>query len=196
MADLPVTHNLRAYRGDTWAQTFRLIWEGQPVDLSTSTVTAWAVNCTDRWALVTTGDQDGYVTVALPSGGLNPATYSYDIEVTDPNAVVTTWIRGRLTVTADITNDLEFTVGSPPIMVTGPPGPAGPQGVPGPTGPQGPQGPAGTPGGPAGPAGPAGATGPAGPAGPAGTSAPINVGAIDPTRAWMPNSPRPQVTPT
>src|SRR5215471_15862381 len=131
MADLPVTHNLRAYRGDTWAQTFRLIWEGQPVDLSTSTVTAWAVNCTDRWALVTTGDQDGYVTVALPDPPLNPATYQYDIEVTDPNAVVTTWIRGRLTVTADITNDLEYTAGSPPIMVQGPPGPPGPQGPPG-----------------------------------------------------------------
>ena len=35
---LPVTWDLSAYRGDSWAQSFRLLRDGEPVDLTAAIV--------------------------------------------------------------------------------------------------------------------------------------------------------------
>jgi len=105
MTELPVTYTMRAYRGDTWVQTFRLKWNGVYEDLSTATVAAWAADCATgaQHALVTTGDASGYVTVALPAG-FAVGQYAYDVEVKYADATVTTWVRGRLIVAQDVTN--------------------------------------------------------------------------------------------
>jgi hypothetical protein len=109
MGQLPVKHDLRAYRGDTWSQSFRFIWQGDPVDLSTATVTAWAVNCEGHWDLPATGGADGIVTIAMPDPEIPVSlyTYEYDIEVTEQDGTVTTWVRGRLKVDQDVTNTIQ-----------------------------------------------------------------------------------------
>lgn len=102
---LPGIVNLNCYRGDTWAQTFRLIQDSQPVDLAGSTVAAWARQATlVEHLIVTVGPAAGEVTVSFPNGGLAAGPWNYDLEVTDTAATVKTWVRGCLRVAADVTN--------------------------------------------------------------------------------------------
>jgi hypothetical protein len=105
VAELPVTYNLKAYRGDTWVQAFRFIWQDAPLDLNGSKVEAWVANPDGVWPLpVTVTPDDGVVTLGMPEEELDANAYSYDIEVVDADGVVTTWVRGRLTVSQDVTN--------------------------------------------------------------------------------------------
>jgi hypothetical protein len=108
MSELPVTYNLKAYRGDTWSQTFRLIYEGVPVDLSTATVACWAGIHDLTYPLpVTVADQvasPGEVTITMPTPSLAVGAYSYDLEVIEQDGTVTTWVRGRLAIEQDVTN--------------------------------------------------------------------------------------------
>jgi hypothetical protein len=104
---MPATIDLTVYRGDNWAQTFRLLEApDMPVDLTGATVTAWAVNGrAPAHILQTTIDANpGEITITAPAGGLDAGHYTYDVEVADASSVVTTWIAGRLDVTQDITN--------------------------------------------------------------------------------------------
>jgi hypothetical protein len=104
--NLPVTVHLDAYRGDSWSQRFRFLRDSTPVNLSTATVEAEARHGSVYELVVTiTEPTNGMITLALPSGGLDPARYDYDIEVTD-QGVITTWVRGKLTVNRDVTNEL------------------------------------------------------------------------------------------
>ena len=104
---LPATINLTAYRGDTWAQPFRFLNGGAPVDFTDKTV---ACEARDHGGNVLTldvaGDADGYVTLRLPAGSVPPNTYTYDIEVTDVDGNVATWVRGSLYVQRDVTHEL------------------------------------------------------------------------------------------
>jgi hypothetical protein len=104
-SNLPVTVLLSAYRGDSWSQRFRFLRDSTPVNLSSATVEAQAQRGGVYSDLVVTivEPTDGMIALALPSGGLAPALYDYDIEVTD-QGVVTTWVRGKLTVDRDVTN--------------------------------------------------------------------------------------------
>jgi hypothetical protein len=105
VAELPVTYNLKAYRGDTWAQTFRFVFGGTPVPWSGATVACWAVSRSEQYELpCVPGDEDGLVTIRMPDPELPAGAYSYDVEVTDSGGIVTTWVRGRLTVEQDVTN--------------------------------------------------------------------------------------------
>lgn len=106
MAELPVTYNLKAYRGDTWVQAFRFVYQGAPLDLTGSSVECWLANPDGVWELpVQSGGADGMVTIGLPTDDTIEANaYSYDIEVTDPDGAVTTWVKGRMTVSQDVTN--------------------------------------------------------------------------------------------
>lgn len=103
---LPVLIDLDAYRGDTWAQSFRLIADDAPVDLTGATLAAWARRYDDELEvmLVSSNGTPGELTLMQPAGGLEAGKWRYDVEVRDAGAVITTWIRGTLTVAADITN--------------------------------------------------------------------------------------------
>lgn len=104
IAGLPAIIDVAAYRGDTWQQTFRFSDGTTPIDLTGATVACWAKNGAVPIPLqVTTGPDPGLVTIALPED-FTAGNYRYDIEVTNPDSTVTTWVRGRLDVTQDITN--------------------------------------------------------------------------------------------
>jgi hypothetical protein len=104
MTELPVTYNLKAYRGDTWSQTFRFVYAGTPVDLTGATVACWAVAKDIPFALSCATAAEGMVTITMPDPELEPGAYSYDVEVIDVSGTVTTWVRGRLQVEQDVTN--------------------------------------------------------------------------------------------
>ena len=104
-ASLPGTVNLVAYRGDTWAQQFRFLFDAIPLDLTGATVASWAENGRS-YPLVVELDPvptTGQLTLKLPAS-LPPGQFRYDVEVTDAGGEVTTWVRGLLNVYADVTN--------------------------------------------------------------------------------------------
>jgi hypothetical protein len=105
MTTLPATVNLTAYRGDTWAQTFRLKQGDTPVDLSGATIDCWATSTNGSLVLTATitNPAAGEIQLTPPVNGLPAGAYTYDVEIRQ-NGIVTTWVRGSLTVTADITN--------------------------------------------------------------------------------------------
>jgi hypothetical protein len=107
MSELPVTYNLKAYRGDTWSRTFRLLLVGVPIDLTSATVACWAGMQDTHTPLPTTIGEpptNGEVTIGMPDPPLAAGAYSYDLEVTEVDGKVTTWVRGRLQVEQDVTN--------------------------------------------------------------------------------------------
>jgi hypothetical protein len=102
---LPAIVDLDCYRGDTWAQSFLLVSNGQPVDLAGAGVAAWARRSEIvEQLLVTVGPDPGKVTIAQPEGGLEFGPYQYDLEVAAADGTVKTWIRGRLIVERDVTH--------------------------------------------------------------------------------------------
>lgn len=107
---LPVRADLHAYRGDTWAQTFTLLDDpGTPHDLTGASVEAWMFSEQTREVeqlLVSTVDAAGSVSISFPANGDSPAagSYRYDLEVTEIDGRVTTWVCGKITVRQDVTN--------------------------------------------------------------------------------------------
>jgi hypothetical protein len=80
-----------------------------PEDLSGATIASEARNTKGVvFGLTVTIDNAvaGLFSVGLPAApnDLPPDNYTYDVEVTKSGAV-TTWIRGRLTVARDVTNE-------------------------------------------------------------------------------------------
>lgn len=110
MSALPVTVNLDVYRGDSWAQSFAFKFGGAPVDLSGCVVDAWMRSPSEKVYPLDVAVDDaaaGAITVRFPVGAdlPPPNAYVYDIEVTDPNDNVLTYVRGRLLVARDVTNE-------------------------------------------------------------------------------------------
>lgn len=105
---LPVRVDLCAYRGDTWAQTFRFVdSDGEPIDLSAATVASWARSSDGEETatmLAASNGTPGQVTIGQPEGGLRVGNWQYDVEVTSDDGTVTTWVRGHLRVNQDVTN--------------------------------------------------------------------------------------------
>lgn len=102
---LPATADLEAYRGDTFLQAFRLLEDGDPVDLDGATVSSWASSGTNGTVeFVTEVTGAGELTIGAEAGSLEALSYRYDVEVTMPDGTVKTWVRGRLKVLADVTN--------------------------------------------------------------------------------------------
>jgi hypothetical protein len=107
---LPVVVDLTAYRGDTWAQTFRLL-EGEPsapVDLTGASVEAEARRAlVDESIVLAVSIADpptlGEVTLGQPEGGLDCGQYEYDVEVVR-GGTITTWVKGKISVEHDVTN--------------------------------------------------------------------------------------------
>jgi hypothetical protein len=106
MQSLPVTVNLNAYGGDSWAQTF-VFKDGDALhDLTGATIASWVRNPagTTTHLVVSVDDPtNGEVTIGPPSGGLPSGIYAYDVEVDDTNGVLT-WVKGQLSVEGDVTN--------------------------------------------------------------------------------------------
>lgn len=105
MSELPVQVDLAAYRGDSWAQQFRLCDAPDVAhDLTGASVEAWASNFLRRITLVVGVDApNGTVTLSLPSDAIADR-YRYDVEVTEASGSVTTWISGLLIVKQDVTH--------------------------------------------------------------------------------------------
>ena len=102
---LPGTTHLVAYRGDDWSQTFVFKRADVPIDAQASTVASSAVdNAGVTHDLQVTTGPNGEVTIAMPVDGLPTGSYWYDVEVTEANGLVTTWVRGKLTVEQDVTH--------------------------------------------------------------------------------------------
>ena len=107
---LPLVTDLTAYRGDSWVQTFRLLREGQPYDLTGCTAAAWLSDKpgSDTYEVFGVNVADpasGEVTLSLdPATGVPAGKYQYDLEVTSLDGTVTTWVRGKFTVMQDVTN--------------------------------------------------------------------------------------------
>jgi hypothetical protein len=106
---LPAKVNLVVYRGDSWQQTFRLLQDDLPLDLTAMTIQSQARGTTqevfDLVALAVGDPTQGVVQIERPTDGLPADLYDYDLELTDPGNVVTTWIAGRLKVSRDVTNE-------------------------------------------------------------------------------------------
>lgn len=106
-APLPVTADLSAYHGDTWAQTFRLLDAADtPTNLAGATVAAWArtpAGDVETLVAAIVDETDGRVTIGFDDPPPDPGTYTYDVEVTAADGSVTTWVRGTLTVQRDVT---------------------------------------------------------------------------------------------
>jgi hypothetical protein len=102
----PAVHDLDTYAGDTWAQTFRFLTDGSPVDLTTASVEAWArtIDGAVTELAVAVDGPAGEVTLGHPHGGFERGAYEYDVEVTQ-SGVVRTWVRGTLVAERDVTND-------------------------------------------------------------------------------------------
>lgn len=109
MSALPVTVNLTVYHGDSWSQYFRLRQGETPLDLTGATVASWARPAIKSpvvplTAAIVDPPTSGVVVVSAPaSGPLLPWPYAYDLEITAAGQV-TTWIRGQISVTSEITN--------------------------------------------------------------------------------------------
>jgi len=110
MAALPAIVNLDAYRGDTWSQAFRFSSGGVAEDLSAATVASkararvGAPSAEYDLPVTVTDAADGQVAIGLPAESIPAGDYDYDVEVA--NGKVTTWVRGRLRVHRDVTNEL------------------------------------------------------------------------------------------
>jgi hypothetical protein len=106
VATLPATVDLACYQGDTWTQTLRFLTDDTPIDLTAIEFTA---ACRDRWdrlaplTVTVTDPADGTIELSLPAGGLPAGLYEYDIQADDELAAVSTWVRGGLQITQDVT---------------------------------------------------------------------------------------------
>ena len=108
VAAVPATINLTVYRVDTWTQGFRFLTDTTPVDLTGLTIQAQARDSLDNTSslvVTITDPTDGTLKLSLPTGGLPADLYSYDIEVDDAGAI-TSWVRGKLRIERDVTNEL------------------------------------------------------------------------------------------
>lgn len=107
---LPVTVDLKAYRGDTWRQVFHLKEDGAAKDLTDATVESQARSRKDKSlsTLITEipDPANGEIAIGLPAMSLVVGDYDYDVEITI-GEVVTTWIKGKLKVVRDVTNELQ-----------------------------------------------------------------------------------------
>lgn len=102
---LPVTVNLYAYHGDTWRRSFRFLKDDAPIDLNSMSVASQArrVSTSSLLSLEVIIEPDpGVLTLMLPSD-ISPGTYAYDIQITEDNGDVKTWVKGKLVIEKDET---------------------------------------------------------------------------------------------
>ena len=110
---LPARHDVALYRGDTWAQTFR-VWEdaigGTPADLTGATALAEIREVHGGALLAALGvaiTLPNEIGVTLHAAGWDgfPARSSavWDLQVTYPGGVVRTLVSGGVGIVGDVT---------------------------------------------------------------------------------------------
>jgi hypothetical protein len=112
-ADLrPAQYNVKIWRNDTWAQTFALLADTTPIDLSGSTILI-QVRPTPSSASVELTLSTATNTITIGGANRNQITlnkkvevaagsYVYDMNVTFPSGEVKTYLWGNFIVSEDI----------------------------------------------------------------------------------------------
>jgi hypothetical protein len=113
-ADLrPAQYNVKIWRNDTWSQTFAILADVTPVDLSGSTIliqvrptpTSASVELTLSTAnsSISIGGVDRNQITLNKKVEVTAGSYVYDMNVTFPSGEVKTYIWGNFIVQEDIT---------------------------------------------------------------------------------------------
>lgn len=106
MTKLPVTVNLDAYHGDTWWQSFRFKRNDAPIDLNSVSIASQARRISTSILIplvIAIESNPGLMTLSLPPD-IDAGTYAYDIQITEANGDVKTWVKGKLVIEKDETN--------------------------------------------------------------------------------------------
>lgn len=112
-ADLrPAQYNVKIWRNDSWAQTFALLADTTPIDLSgctiliqvrpTPTSTSIALELTTDDSSIGIGGVDSNQITLNKIVDVAAGTYVYDMNVTFPSGEVKTYLWGNFIVTEDI----------------------------------------------------------------------------------------------
>ena len=110
---VPQLVNATVYHGDSWALQFTLqdnaaVEGGSAVahNLTGASVAAAAQDAhsvtTTLTAQINPDPTTGEVTVARPTPDLAPGAYQFDVQITDAQTAITTWVYGTLTVVGDV----------------------------------------------------------------------------------------------
>jgi hypothetical protein len=113
-ADLrPAQYNVKIWRNDSWAQTFALLADETPIDLSGSTILIQVrpTATSSEVALELTTDDSSIGIGGIDSNQITlnkivdiaAGTYVYDMNVTFPSGEVKTYLWGNFIVSEDIT---------------------------------------------------------------------------------------------
>jgi hypothetical protein len=110
---VPATYNITAYKNDTLQLVFTFTDStGAPINLSTATMLMQvrkkagdtvALALTEADGLTVSGAGSNIVTISKVIS-IAADIYSYDLQATFASGVVRTFIKGKFTVPADITN--------------------------------------------------------------------------------------------
>ncbi len=112
-ADLrPAQYNVKIWRNDSWAQTFALLADTTPIDLSGSTIliqvrptpssSVVALELTTDDSSIGIGGVDSNQITLNKIVDIAAGTYVYDMNVTFPSGEVKTYLWGNFIVSEDI----------------------------------------------------------------------------------------------
>lgn len=112
-ADLrPAQYNVKIWRNDSWAQTFALLADTTPIDLSGSTIliqvrptptsSVVALELTSEDSSIGIGGVDNNQITLNKIVDIAAGTYVYDMNVTFPSGEVKTYLWGNFIVSEDI----------------------------------------------------------------------------------------------
>lgn len=112
-ADLrPAQYNVKIWRNDSWAQTFALLADTTPIDLSGSTIliqvrptpssSVVALELTTDDSSIGIGGVDNNQITLNKIVDIAAGTYVYDMNVTFPSGEVKTYLWGNFIVSEDI----------------------------------------------------------------------------------------------
>ena len=112
-ADLrPAQYNVKIWRNDSWAQTFALLADTTPIDLSGSTIliqvrptpssSVVALELTSEDSSIGIGCVDNNQITLNKIVDVAAGTYVYDMNVTFPSGEVKTYLWGNFIVSEDI----------------------------------------------------------------------------------------------
>jgi len=103
---LPITVDLNAYHGDTWRKMFRFLRNDDPIDLNSVSIASQARRISTSTLIpldIAIEPDPGLMTLSLPDD-IDAGAYAYDIQITELNGDVKTWVKGKLVIEKDETN--------------------------------------------------------------------------------------------
>ena len=108
----PAQYNVKIWRNDSWAQTFALLADTTPIDLSGCTIliqvrptpssASVVLELTTDDSSIGIGGVDSNQITLNKIVGVAAGTYVYDMNVTFPSGEVKTYLWGNFIVTEDI----------------------------------------------------------------------------------------------